>query len=148
MSRNTYKTAQGQIIDIDNLRLVNEGTIAVGNMKVNARGDQVKPDGSVIKTRNELMKDQYKLNVPIVKTEKSQFGKPANKRQDATLASSVAPPTFVEVAPKVPETLQSTDNRRGALAQSVIEPTTPTSAADDLQSDLETLKPKSKITRI
>jgi hypothetical protein len=38
---NKYRTAHGKQLDIDKLRLVNEKTIAVGNMKVNARGDQL-----------------------------------------------------------------------------------------------------------
>ena len=39
MSR-VYKSARGQAIDIDKVKLTNEQTIAVGNMKVNARGDK------------------------------------------------------------------------------------------------------------
>jgi len=61
-----YRTAQGKTIDIDKLRLVNEKTIAVGNMKVNARGDQLGQGGKIIATRNEVMSQQYKLHSPVI----------------------------------------------------------------------------------
>ena len=37
--KRVYRTANGKNIDIDSLILVNEQTIAVGNMNVNARGE-------------------------------------------------------------------------------------------------------------
>ena len=49
---------------MEKLRLANEETIAVGNMKVNARGDQLGPGGRVVKTRNQIMKEYYNLNTP------------------------------------------------------------------------------------
>lgn len=61
-----YKTARGRVIDMDQLRLSNEDSIAVGNMKVNARGDELGPGGEVVRTRNEIMNDYYKLNTPVV----------------------------------------------------------------------------------
>jgi outer membrane biosynthesis protein TonB len=54
-----YTTMQGRRIDIDKLRARNEQVRAVGNMPVNARGDQVGPGGKVIKTREEVAKDYY-----------------------------------------------------------------------------------------
>ena len=59
-----YRTAMGKTVDIDNLRLSNENVIAVGNMKVNARGDELGPGGKVIKTRDQIMKEYYALNTP------------------------------------------------------------------------------------
>ena len=35
----SYRTAQGKSVDIEKLRLKNELVPAVGNMRVNARGD-------------------------------------------------------------------------------------------------------------
>jgi len=60
-----YRTAQGKTIDIDNLRLVHEHVIAVGNQKVNARGDQLGPGGKIVKTRDQVMKEYYALNTPV-----------------------------------------------------------------------------------
>lgn len=63
-----YRTALGKTIDMDQLRLNNEATIAVGNMKINARGDELGPGGEIIRTRNDIMNEYYKLNTPIVES--------------------------------------------------------------------------------
>jgi hypothetical protein len=60
-----HRTARGLPIDMDRLRLANETTIAVGNMKTNARGDQLGQGGKVIKTRAQLMNEKNKLHGPI-----------------------------------------------------------------------------------
>lgn len=59
----TYKTAQGKILDLERLRLQNELTPAIGNMRVNARGDQLGPGGQVVKSREEMLDQHYKANV-------------------------------------------------------------------------------------
>jgi hypothetical protein len=56
-----HTTARGMPIDMDRLRLANEHEIAIGNMKVNARGDQLGPGGKIIKTRAQIMADRNKL---------------------------------------------------------------------------------------
>jgi hypothetical protein len=62
----SHKTARGMGIDMDRLRLSNESTIAIGNMKVNARGDQLGPGGKVIKSRAEIMAERNQLhNSPL-----------------------------------------------------------------------------------
>jgi hypothetical protein len=60
-----YRTAQGKNVDIDNLRLNNEDSIAVGNMKVNARGDELGPGGQVAVGRNQSMDKFYKMHTPV-----------------------------------------------------------------------------------
>jgi hypothetical protein len=65
-----YKTAQGKQIDIDSLQIANEQTIAVGNMKVNARGDELGPGGKVSAGRNQSMESYYKLHTPSAGTSK------------------------------------------------------------------------------
>ena len=59
------RTAMGRQIDIDQLTLSNENTIAVGNMGVNARGDELGPGGKIVKTRDQIMKEYYALNTPV-----------------------------------------------------------------------------------
>ena len=54
-----YKTAAGQHLNMDQLRLVNEKEIAVGNYKTNARGDEIDNSGNVLKTINEIIKNRY-----------------------------------------------------------------------------------------
>ena len=63
---NKVKTAGGKIIYIDNLRLQNEKVIAVGNMKVNARGDQLGKGGEIIASKSQVMAQQYpKMQTPM-----------------------------------------------------------------------------------
>lgn len=52
-ARKTYRSMQGKEIDIDKLRIRNETTLAVGNAKMNARGDELGPNGTIIKKRED-----------------------------------------------------------------------------------------------
>lgn len=61
-----YRSAFGKPVDMDRLRLTNEEVIAVGNMRVNARGDELGPGGEVVRTRNQVMEDYYKVDPPPV----------------------------------------------------------------------------------
>jgi hypothetical protein len=54
-----YKTAQGKVLDMDRLKLLHERETAVGNMKVNARGDTIDQYGNIIKKKNDIIKDRY-----------------------------------------------------------------------------------------
>jgi hypothetical protein len=63
MSKKIYRTAQGKQVNIEALRLTNESTIAVGNMGVNARGDEVDARGQVVKPKNQIMKEYYSAEV-------------------------------------------------------------------------------------
>ena len=55
-----YRTMQGKEIDMGKLVTQNEMTIAVGNMRVNARGDRLGPGGKVVQTREEVLADKNK----------------------------------------------------------------------------------------
>lgn len=54
-----YRSMQGKEIDIDKLRIRNETTLAVGNARVNARGDEIGPGGKIIKKREEIVTEYY-----------------------------------------------------------------------------------------
>ena len=56
------KTNRGQAVDMSGLVLQNETTVAVGNMKVNARGDQLDSKGNVSKTKTEQAQAYYQNN--------------------------------------------------------------------------------------
>ena len=55
-----YRTAQGRELDIEKIRLQHEEVPALGNMRVNARGDQLGPGGRVLRTREQIMDEHYK----------------------------------------------------------------------------------------
>lgn len=54
-----YRTMQGEKVDIEALFRRNELTQAVGNMKTNARGDELGPGGSIVKTREQKAREYY-----------------------------------------------------------------------------------------
>lgn len=54
-----YRTMQGREFDMDKLRERNELTLAVGNAKVNARGDLLGPGGKIIKKREDIATEYY-----------------------------------------------------------------------------------------
>jgi hypothetical protein len=60
MTKEVYRTARGKTVDMGALRLKNEKTRAVGNMKVNARGDQINDGNQVIKKKTQQVTQQYK----------------------------------------------------------------------------------------
>jgi hypothetical protein len=51
--RQVYRTMQGKEIDMDKLRIKHEMTLAVGNAKMNARGDEIGPGGRIVRKREE-----------------------------------------------------------------------------------------------
>ena len=65
MAKKIYKTARGAQVNMDSLRLQNENVIAVGNMKVNARGDELGPGGQVVRTRNQVLKDRERIHTMV-----------------------------------------------------------------------------------
>lgn len=57
--KKTYRTANGKTIDLDQLIQRNELTPAVGNARVNARGDELGPGGKIVRSREDVLKDFY-----------------------------------------------------------------------------------------
>ena len=54
-----YRTMQGRMVDIEKLRAANESVRAVGNMKVNARGDVIGAGGEIVTTKETVIKKYY-----------------------------------------------------------------------------------------
>jgi len=75
----TYKSMQGKEVDMEKLALVNELTPAVGNVRVNARGDELGAGGRVVKTREEIMNDYYARNPRAVKADSAEVKKAEDK---------------------------------------------------------------------
>lgn len=58
-----YRTAQGKILDMSALAAQNEKTRAVGNMKVNARGDTIDDSGKVVVSVTQKVGEKYQKTV-------------------------------------------------------------------------------------
>ena len=63
-----YKSMRGVNIDLAKLMAKAEKSIAVGNTQTNARGDQLGRGGRVIKSADEIARDHYNANNPVVKS--------------------------------------------------------------------------------
>ena len=96
--KKTYRSAQGRPVNLDAIIVLNEDEIAVGNMNVNARGDELGPGGKVVKTRNQVMEEYYKLNTPVA-VETPHVAPPVVNR-----APEVDEDPYVDLAP-LPEVL-------------------------------------------
>lgn len=55
--RQGYRSMQGKQVDMHKLVMQNEMTVAVGNVKVNARGDELGPGGQIIRKREDVLRD-------------------------------------------------------------------------------------------
>ena len=53
--RSVYRSMNGKEVDMNKLININELTPAVGNMRVNARGDELGPGGQIVRKREELI---------------------------------------------------------------------------------------------
>jgi hypothetical protein len=58
-----YRTAMGKTVDMAALTAKNEKTRAVGNMKVNARGDTIDAHGRILRTATTKVNDSYNKTV-------------------------------------------------------------------------------------
>lgn len=85
-----YRTAKGKQLDMEALRISNERTVALGNMKVNAKGDKLGPGGKVVETvaektraynsHNPKAVRRVSLKDPIPDTTLEEMEEPAVKK--------------------------------------------------------------------
>ena len=116
----THRSARGDAVDMDMLRLANESTIAIGNMRTNARGDQLGPGGKVVKTRAQVMQEYHRLNTSVA--EDVPVGLSQTTVEQTEIVNLVTP-----VAEDIPVTESSATPQyvkpRGSFAESVAEQT-------------------------
>jgi hypothetical protein len=62
MAKRTYRSAQGKQLDLGAILSQNENVPALGNMNVNARGDEIAPDGTITKTREQVMREYHDMS--------------------------------------------------------------------------------------
>ena len=63
MTKEVYKSSRGKPVDMGALRLKNEKERAVGNMKVNARGDAVDEKNKSVHSKPQQVHQQYQKQV-------------------------------------------------------------------------------------
>ena len=65
-TKKQYRSMRGKNVDMDLLRKKNELTPAVGNAKVNARGDELGPGGKIVRTRDQIVSEYYKSSKRVL----------------------------------------------------------------------------------
>ena len=62
-----YRSMQGKEVDMEKLMRQNELMPAIGNIQVNARGDELGPGGKIIKKREDVVSEYYETNPKILR---------------------------------------------------------------------------------
>lgn len=99
-----YRTMQGKQIDMDLLRKRNELTPAVGNAKVNARGDELGPGGKIIRKREDIVQEYYKNSKPVVQERVTSPQPVAEETTTVTKKATRSTANKVEEKAKLTET--------------------------------------------
>lgn len=122
--KNQYTTAQGKRVSMDSLRLANEETIAVGNMKVNARGDQLGPGGVPVKNRQQTVNEYYNLHTPVAGA-RPKAGPPVNDyvQPSDTIPAPPPPPSLDPMIDEQDQIDVVQPEMRGRLADAVAKST-------------------------
>lgn len=115
MNKRVYRSANGKHVNIDAIIAQNEESIAIGNMRVNARGDELGPGGRIERTREKVMADYYKLNTPVA-TDRVPVPREPQKKD---LVDDWVEPAVINEEVKVQEEIPTARPLRGSLASSV-----------------------------
>ena len=67
--RQVYRSMQGKEVDMHKMVMQNEMAVAVGNVKVNARGDELGPGGKIIKKREDALREAPNSSVKQIEDE-------------------------------------------------------------------------------
>jgi len=86
-----YRTMQGRMVDIEKLRTANESVQAVGNMNVNARGDVLGPGGTIVNTKENVIKKYYEQPKGMVSDTPRSKPMPAPKAEPVKTVQKITP---------------------------------------------------------
>ena len=105
-----YRTMQGRMVDIEKLRAANESVRAVGNMNVNARGDVLGPNNTVVSTKSQQIQQYYEA--PRGKVDDT----PARSKPTPARKTPSQQPTVKQMTP-MPEAPQPIITKQEPVAQ-------------------------------
>ena len=94
--RKQYRTMQGKVVDLEKLAAKNELVPAIGNIPVNARGDELGPGGRIVRKREDIVSEYYEKSTNFTPIE-NRVRKP----------EAPAPQPIVNVDP-IPATIPTT----------------------------------------
>ena len=148
--KSVYRTSQGQSVDFGAMLAQNETVPALGNMNVNARGDEIASDGSIVKSREDVMKEYNKLNTMIPTDDGIPEGTAVNNNIIEDDWNDWEPP--VETVPETrsyivtPEPVVAEVIPAGSFAQAVAE--SKVIKDPDLKTPEQTIKDAEGVKRI
>jgi len=79
-----YRSAQGKMIDMSALAAKNERVRAVGNMKVNARGDTVDDEGKILVPVTQKVGQKYQRTVGNKSAQVRKVERPPKIKEELT----------------------------------------------------------------
>ena len=85
-----YKSMQGKEVDMDKLMQANELMPAIGNARVNTRGDKLGPGGKIVKKREDVLAEYYENNPKAIR-ETAAIIEPKVKSTPQPVKSTQAP---------------------------------------------------------
>ena len=129
-----YRTMQGRMVDIEKLRAANETVQAVGNMNVNARGDEIGPGGQVIRPKDKVIQNYYEA--------------PKGVADDTPVRNKPTPAEPVVQQPKQPEPRIMTPTPPKVETKKIVKPEAPKTetVVEPEGKKVETFKPKTTNT--
>lgn len=102
MTRKVYRSMMGKVVDMELLSKANELTPAIGNAKVNARGDELGPGGKIVRKREDIVAEYYNSTPNAVKDE--QFKRdslPETNSSSVEISKDIAKKAVVKKEVKV-----------------------------------------------
>lgn len=90
-----HRSMRGKLVDMNLLQKKNELTPAVGNARMNARGDEIGKGGKIVRKREEIVKEYYNQQGIVKDSSGRAQGKPQaateeQKLEQASLAEDLS----------------------------------------------------------
>jgi hypothetical protein len=102
-----YRTAKGKMIDMEAMRTANEKTVASGNMKVNAKGDELGKGGRIVKTAKERATVRHQR---VKQTAQASLKKPLETKETKINPEPKPEPKPIEEAEFTTETIRKRED--------------------------------------
>lgn len=148
MATKVYKSAMGRVVDMGALMLENENTRAVGNMKVNARGDKIDVANKVTETKNKQVQRHYQRQVTNTTEQVPTTSTRAAKQQHAQKKSAkekIAKDTNVPVASSRGRTQRAKEK---VVNKDVLEPEQVEYKLDELVESLPEIESMEELAKL
>lgn len=87
-----HRSMRGKLVDMNLLQKKNELAPAVGNARMNARGDEIGKGGKIVRKREEIVKEYYGQQGTV----KDSSGRARGKPQEATEEQKLEQASFAE----------------------------------------------------